>query len=133
MFDKIALRRSEIGSQLTAGDLAEALLFFQNVHIVLDQSALLALGKTVTMPTMLELLSRPNLSATYCDHCTVTMTKTIGGIQYHDFGTVSLVPQGARRRGGLAERLEHIMIEKFGHSRREARRYASLAVRLHHR
>ena len=40
MFEKIILRRSDKGPGLTAGELAEALLFYQNVHIVLDFSSL---------------------------------------------------------------------------------------------
>ena len=36
MFEKIVLHRSDQGNSITAGELAEALLYYQNVHLILD-------------------------------------------------------------------------------------------------
>lgn len=40
MFEKIVLRRSEDGLSPTVGDLAEALLFYRHVHLMLDRGSL---------------------------------------------------------------------------------------------
>ena len=61
MFEKIILRRSDKGPALSAGELAEALLFYQNVHIVLDYSSLRGLINQIGMPSIVSLLSRPNV------------------------------------------------------------------------
>ncbi len=67
MFEKIVLRRSDKGLALSAGELAEALLFYQNVHIILDYGSLSGLISQIGMPAIVSLVSRPNVSAIYCE------------------------------------------------------------------
>lgn len=67
MFEKITLRRSHLGAALTAGELAEALLFYQNVHIVLDHGSLTGLIRGLGIPTLLTVLNRPGVTAVYCE------------------------------------------------------------------
>jgi hypothetical protein len=126
MFDTITLRRSDAGSQLTPGELAEALLFYQNIHLVIDQPAFRQLGKTIGIPTLLELLSRSNISVTYCDHLTATMTRNLGGVQYHDLGTGSLVDKDAPHERSVTAKLAYIMRYDLGHSTKDSKKYATL-------
>jgi hypothetical protein len=90
VFEKITLQRS-IGRQpLTAGELAEALLFYKDVHIVFNESNFIKLAQSVGVPTLIEIISRPNVSAVYCkDGVTGTMTNFVGGVQYHDLCSIS--------------------------------------------
>ena len=49
MFEKIVLKRSIDGPPISLGELAEALLFYQNVHLVLDHSTLSHLIESIRM------------------------------------------------------------------------------------
>lgn len=64
MFDQVVLRSAEEGTSITAGQVAEALLFYQKVHLVLDNRSIQALLKTLGGPGLISLLSRDDISAT---------------------------------------------------------------------
>jgi hypothetical protein len=122
MFEKIILSRSEEGPPLTIGELAEALLFYQNVHIVLDWGSLDDLIRKIGMPTLLSLISRPNVSAVYCEDTLATRT------EIQDFGKkyafVGLVMRGSEHVGDLPSRKKRLefLLSHHGYGKRQARR-----------
>lgn len=123
MFEKIVLRRSESGPPLTPGELAEALLFYQNVHIVLDFASLNNLIAAISMPTLLAVLSRKNVSAVYCEETLGIQTVDLGGIKTHSF--VAFFYSGDKEVGVLKsrkKRLEYMLIKK-GYDKKVAMRY----------
>ena len=122
MFEKIVLRRSDVGSALTVGEIAEAILFYQNVHLVLDYPSLIGLIKTIGMPTLLSLLSRPNVSAVYCEETLGTRTDTVGPLEIHEF--VAFMFTGDQTVGelkGIKKRLEYIF-ERQGYNKKQAQK-----------
>jgi hypothetical protein len=79
MFEKIVLRRSDTGVALTLGEVAEALLFYQNVHLVLDPQALASLISCLGMNELLALVARKRLTAVYAeDFLMRNITTTMG-------------------------------------------------------
>lgn len=125
MFEKIVLRRSEAGPSLTAGELAEALLYYQNVHIIFDYSSLTTLISQIGMPVILLVLDRPNVSAVYCKETLGTRTINNGGFEIHDFVGFSVA--GNKETGAYdswKKILEFILTTKHGYNRHQARRYA---------
>lgn len=64
MFDHIVLNRSIDGPALSIGEIAEALLFYQNVHIILDHSTLINLISQIGHHNIIKLLSLPYVKAT---------------------------------------------------------------------
>lgn len=124
MFEKIVLRRSDKGPALSAGELAEALLYYQNVHLILDQSSLGSLISQIGMPTILALLSRSNISAIYCESSLATHTTTQNGVQNHSF--IAYKMAGDKDSGQLKRRnelLEWMLVKKHGYAKKQARRY----------
>ena len=122
MFEKIVLRRSDVGSALTIGEIAEAVLFYQNVHLVLDYGSLVGLIKKIGMPNLLSLLSRPNVSAVYSEETLGTRTDTLGPLQTHEF--VAFMFTGDQTVGnlkGIKKRLEYI-VERQGYKKKQARK-----------
>ncbi len=115
MFEKIVLRRSESGPPVSVGELAEALLYYQNVHMILDYSSLFGLVQVIGMPLLLELLNRPNVSAVYCHESLGTHTETVGGMQYHSFIAFSL---GAGPPN-FAKVVEEVLVRN-GHTKKDA-------------
>lgn len=122
MFEKIVLRRSDTGPALSIGELAEALLFYQNVHLVLDYGSLNNLISKIGMPALLSLLSRPYVSAVYCEETLGTRTESRGHVKSHSF--VAFTYTGSKDVGQLhsrKKRLEYI-ISRHGYGKRQTRR-----------
>lgn len=130
MFERVILRRSVNGPAITAGEFAEALLFYQNVHIVLDYSSLMGLESSIGMQTLLALLSKPGISATYIEEMTGTYTEqTVSGPQY---SLVAFMLSGDQEVGQLKskkKRLEH-MLKRCGYKKAQARRLIERFRRL---
>src|ERR1700736_1047678 len=124
MFEKIVLRRSDTGVALTLGEVAEALLFYEKVHLVLDQGSLRSLIDSLGTQELLALLARKRLSAFYAEDMLTARHDTIGGTQYHSFASFVLSGRsGEQPRKGRKARLE-LILEKSGHSPHEARKLA---------
>ncbi len=124
LFEKVVLRRAESGSAITLGDIAEAALFYQNVHLVLDYCTLNGLVKNIGMPDLLSFLSRPNISAVYCEETLGTKTEKHGSTETHQF--IAFMLAGDQEVGQLnsrKKRLEYI-IERQGYTKKQARRFA---------
>ncbi len=85
MFDRIVLRRSETGDIISLGELAEALLFYQHVHLILDRGSLVGLIRSLGIKPLLDLLKTKKISAVYCRETLGTKTQKLGALEYHTF------------------------------------------------
>lgn len=130
MFEKVVLRRSVDGPALTAGELAEALLYYQNTHIVLDYGTLSNLMSSIGMPYLLGVLSRPEVSAVFIEQIEGTFTnRTARGAEY---SFVGMRVEGSKEHGvavGKRKRIQHY-IERAGYDRQKAKRYAERFLHL---
>ena len=130
MFEKVVLRHSDAGSALTIGELAEAILFYQNVHLVLDYGSLVGLVAKIGMPDLLSLLSRPNISAVYCEENPATRTESQGAISSHEF--IAYMLSGNQEVGQLTSRKKRLefILERQGYPKKQARRLVERFRRL---
>jgi hypothetical protein len=130
MFEKVVLRRSSTGPATTVGEIAEALLFYQNVHIVLDYPGLSSLLDGLGARGLLALLARPNVTAVYTEESLGTFTETTGSRQLHNF--VAFKVSGNQESGPIHTRKGRLaeLLGRKGHPPKEARR---LAERLRER
>lgn len=78
MFDSIILRTSEKDGTLSVGRVAEALLYYQKTHLLLSRHTLLGLIDQLGVPTLIELLSRPEVTAEFYDGHTLVLTDDQG-------------------------------------------------------
>lgn len=122
MFEKVVLRQSDTGGSLTVGELAEALLFYQNVHLMLDHGSLSHLISQIGMPHLLKLLSRPNVSAVFCDESLGTKTDKIGDQLFHNFIAFTLA--GSQETGVIKNRKKRIefILGRQGYERKIAKK-----------
>ena len=129
MFEKIVLRRSEAGPALTIGEVAEALLFYEKVHLVLDPGSLTSLINSLGPNELISLIARKRLSAFYSEEMLMNRHDTVGTVRFHSFGAVVISGQaGEHPRKGRKARLA-IQFEKSGYSAREARNFAERFAR----
>lgn len=90
MFEKIVLRSLGAGSAVTAGKLAEALLFYGSVQLVLDEQSVAGLVRAIGVGAFIDLLRRPDVSATYVDGMASTISNPVGPMTVHAYGFISL-------------------------------------------
>ena len=66
MFESVLIRRHVEGERLVdAGTIAEALLFYEHVHVVADRSLLVDLLRVIGSDNLLQMLEANILSLTY--------------------------------------------------------------------
>lgn len=123
MFDHVVLRRANGGQPVSAGQIAEALLFYQQVHLVIDRGTLLRLVKQVGMPQLLVLLQRPDFTAVYCEEILGTSTDNVGAFQIHSF--VAFTLSGDQTAGDLKNVEDRVRfdLERAGLPKPDARRF----------
>jgi hypothetical protein len=93
MFELAVLRRTGSGEDVVdIGLLAETLLFYQRVHLVLEGGTVAYLIKTIGPDLLLELLDLPCVSASYLRESLATVTHSQNGLSSHNFAQITFDP-----------------------------------------
>jgi hypothetical protein len=122
VFDRIVLRRSENGSPVSFGEIAEALVFYRHVHVILDRGTLLELLKKIGIDNFFSLLELERVSAVYIDQNLGALTQRAGLADQYSFVAFSLAgsePRKLSRRDRVAE-----IFVRSGCEKRQANRLA---------
>jgi len=124
VFEKIVLRRSESGAAISAGQIAEALLFYQNVHLVIDMGSFGQLVRQLGPGTLISLLQRSDCTAVYCEETLGTQSHPVGPMQAHSFVAFTLT--GHEGIGTFKTRQDRVayMLRNEGVSAIDAKRFA---------
>lgn len=124
MFDHIVLRRATGGLPISAGYIAEALLYYQKLHLFIDRGTLFHLIKQLGTSRILALLNRPEVSAVYCEEMLGTRTDSVGVSQYHNFMAFTLSGhEGVGELKNPVDRLKY-ELERQGVPKKEAKQFA---------
>jgi hypothetical protein len=128
MFDHVVLRRAEgeVGVPVSAGQIAEALLYYQHVHLVIDQGTLIALIAQLGPQRLLSLLQRSDFSAVYTEEILGIYTEPVGSLQVHRCVAVAL--SGHHSTGPLhtiRERLQYT-VERHITDKKAARTFVEI-------
>jgi hypothetical protein len=127
MFEHVVLRRAETGLPVTVGAIAEALLYYQKVHIVLDRQTLFQLVKQIGTDRVKALLKRPEISAVYCEEVLATHTVSAGVTQFHAFAAVSFSGDRKKVLKSPNERLAY-ELERQGISPNDAKSFSTWVI-----
>src|SRR6185312_6853134 len=124
MFEHIVLRRAEGGLPISAGQIAESLLYYQKVHLFIDRGTLFNLIHQIGIGRILTLLRRTEVSAVYCEEMLGTHTGSAGALQFHNYVAFTLA--GHEGIGQLKTPLERLQyeIERQGIPKQEAKRFS---------
>lgn len=130
MFEHIVLRRAQDDLPISAGQIAEALLYYQKVHVFIDHGTLFKLIQQIGTGRVLILLRRAEVSAVYCEEVLGTHTESVGVSQFHNYVAFRLA--GHEGVGQLKTPLERLQyeIERQGIQRSEARRFSRIFLEL---
>ena len=130
MFEKIVLRRSESGSAISAGQIAEALLFYQNVHLIIDMGSFGQLVRQIGPGTLLSVLQRSDCTAVYCEETLGTNSMSVGPLIAHTFVAFTLT--GHDDIGMFASREDRVtyMLKNENVSKADERRFARAFLKM---
>jgi hypothetical protein len=125
MFEKIVLRKSESGQPISVGQIAEALLYYQNVQLVIDYGTLRALLQHLGVAGVSSLLKTNGLKSTYCEETLGTYTETVGALQVHSY--IAFLVSGHESVGHLKTREERLTYLALSHgcTKGQARSFAT--------
>lgn len=120
MFESIVLNRSIDGPPLTAGEIAEALIFYQNVHIIMDTSTLLGLIRAIGHHNVIKLLSLPDVKTTFIEEFIgVYAQDSNSGKEYALLSAYISGNNDSEQLKNWKKRLAH-MVSRYGYSKAES-------------
>jgi len=90
LFEHVVLRKANDGNPISAGNIAEALLYYQKVHLFIDRNTLFGLIRQLGANEVLSLVARHDLSAVYCEEMLGTQTQTFGATEFHSVASFRL-------------------------------------------
>jgi hypothetical protein len=123
MFDFVVLRRTGVDDRvIDIGLLAETLLFYQKVHLLLDGGTLQYLLRTIGGNQLLDLIGRDGISAAFLRENLGVVRNIENGLPFYNFAQFSASAPG-RRRMSSKEWFE-LMVERSLGPSRETRRLA---------
>jgi hypothetical protein len=133
VFEKIVLRNSENQPGITPGDLAESLLFYQKVHVVLDINSFKFILDGIGMDRLLSLIRKKRITAYYAEDMLMTRNENQGSRQLHwfDSGSVSGKPGDEKPRKGNKGRLA-MLLEMNGSTPRSAQKLSDQFLEFAH-
>ena len=128
MFEKVVLKRSSEGLPPTIGDIAEALLFYKEVELIVNPATLVALVGALGRHHVATLFRRENVSVTYVEE-TLCVFKD-NATRAHDFVAVKF--SGGKETGKLRSRDVRLayLLEQSGLTKGQALRFADQAFRV---
>ena len=99
MFESVLIRRHVDGYHLVdAGTIAEALLFYDRVHVVADRPLFTYILRVIGSQNLLRLHQMNRISITYIRESIGVLTNTLpSGMQFHNFGAFEFAPRNNKR------------------------------------
>lgn len=134
MFEKTVIRRAENGPEMTLGQIAQAMMFYGRVHLVLDQGTLSTIVKAGGYNDLMMLLGHENVSAVYVEDILGTHTENHGGREVHGFVSMMLAGRDAQpnlgnKKSRLINTFERLGFDKKSAAVKADRFRASVAVK----
>jgi hypothetical protein len=130
MFEHIVIRRSQDGLPISAGQIAEAMLYYQKVHLFIDRGTLFNLIQQIGTARILTLLRRAEVSAVYCEEMLCTRTDSIGVSQYHNFVAATFYGHESVGHLKTPEECLQFGLERHGIPKKEAKRFSKIFLSL---
>lgn len=122
MFERIVLRQSERGAPVSFGEIAEALVFYRRVQVILERGTILELFKKIGPDNFFRLIELERVSAVYIEQHLGTLNQRVGLAEQYSYVAIALEGKEPRRIN-RKERLVNIF-SQLGYDRRQAGRYA---------
>jgi hypothetical protein len=114
MLELAVLRHTGNGEDLIdVGLLAETLLFYQRVHVILDGGTLNYLVKNIGPDLLLELLDFPGVSASFLRDSLGTVSQTENNLKFYNFAQFRADPPLGESKSGMINGLRFKLSERL--------------------
>lgn len=131
MFDNIVIYRdSNSPTPLSIGSLAEAMLFYGKVQLLLNGGTLTSLLRQLGPDGIYDLLDRPEIRLSYLKENFGTIGNTTGGLRSMNFGIFEFAGRERKRRHSNTAEIERIVERTLGQSAKSRRLLKALTARM---
>jgi len=126
MFESVVLRRPVFGDKrLDPGLLAEVLLFYQNVYLILDHGSLISIVNAIGAEALLKLIEDGHVKASFVRENMGTTTAAPLGIPFHRFVAYQLRGKKKKKRIFSKQELIRTALERTQGNPSQTRRIAT--------
>jgi len=118
MFEQIVIRRPDPKNTIDTGAFAETLLFYGNVHLLLDGGSLANLVRTIGADNLIRLFANNHATATFMQDNLATYTNTpIAGPPVHTFTAIRIAAHPNGKPYKRKDAVEEAVIRGVGDAR----------------
>lgn len=119
MFESITFGRDSLVDLTSLGELAECLLYYKMVHVIVDHGSFTRLARVCGPETLLGLIEDGHLTVTYLENRPVVATQLVAGREQHGFAFAQIKGKTSQT---LVPQLFQDLTGKQGRGRRLAQR-----------
>jgi hypothetical protein len=128
VFNQVTIHRGLTANHFDIGVLAETLLFYTDVLLLLDRGSLQLMLDALDQDTILRLLNEFGLKLSYHREGFATITNTTNGLSVHNLTDFKAGGQkGGKKIRSVHEEIENVIVRKLG-SHRRARQFAKALI-----
>ena len=121
MFEAVTVKSPlHSAEKLDIGSISEALLFYQNVHLIFDQTELFILLSQIGFDNFVKLINLPSVKATFLASPILTATSIVNDIPIHQFGVGTVAEVGSLK--SRPKRIVQALLKHFAPSNRWGRK-----------
>jgi hypothetical protein len=120
MFESISFSRASLVDLTSLGELAECLLYYKKVHVIVDHGSFTGLARVCGPEALLGLIEDDHLAVTYLENRPVIATQLVAGREQHGF---ALMQAKGKESQSLVPQLFQELTGKQGRGRRLAQRF----------
>jgi hypothetical protein len=106
VFNQITIHRGLTGNRFDLGLLAESLLFYDDILLLLDRGSLQSMLENLDPETILRLIDEFKLKLSYHREMFATLTRTINGISVNNFTDILVGGRPERKIRNYREEIE---------------------------
>jgi hypothetical protein len=130
VFNQITIHRGLTGNRFDLGLLAESLLFYDDILLLLDRGSLQSMLENLDPETILRLIDEFKLKLSYHREMFATLTRTINGISVNNFTDILVGGRPERKIRNYREEIEDIVVRVYGRSQNTQRFTKALLERI---
>lgn len=127
VFNQVTIHRGLTANKFDVGLLAETLLFYSDVLLLLDRGSLHLMMDILDQDTILRLVNEFDLKLSYHREAFGAITRTTNGLAVHNFNDFKVGGLKGKKIHSVHEEIEDVIVRKLG-SNRQVRQFAKKLI-----
>ena len=118
MFNQITIHRGLSNSNFDIGSLAETMVFYKDILLLMDRGSLNSLIDAIGQETVIRLADEFGIKFSYHREMFATLTNTTNNVRTHNFTDIKVGGLGGKKIRSVHAEIEYSLTRKLGSSRR---------------